>query len=92
MPRYLWLRIALVAAVIIGSAILIFPRDWRGRPRQPINLGLDLQGGIHLVLGVDLEKGVENVLDRPVDLGLDLTILGAQLQERNHWSQKYCFL
>ena len=64
MPRYLWLRIALVAAVIIGSAILIFPRDWRGRPRQPINLGLDLQGGIHLVLGVDLEKGVENVLDR----------------------------
>jgi preprotein translocase subunit SecD len=64
MPRYLWLRIALVAAVIIGSAILIFPRDWRGRPRQPINLGLDLQGGIHLVLGVDLDKGVENVLDR----------------------------
>jgi preprotein translocase subunit SecD len=64
MPRYLWLRIALVAAVIIGSAILIFPRDWRGRPRQPINLGLDLQGGIHLVLGVELEKGVENVLDR----------------------------
>ena len=40
------------------------PRDWRGQPRQPINLGLDLQGGIHLVLGVDLEKAVENVLDR----------------------------
>ncbi len=64
MPRYLWLRIALVAAVIVASAILISPRDWRGRPRQPINLGLDLQGGIHLVLGVDLDRGVENVLDR----------------------------
>jgi preprotein translocase subunit SecD len=64
MPRYLWLRIAIVVAVIVGSAILISPRGWRGQPRKPINLGLDLQGGIHLVLGVDLEKGIENVLDR----------------------------
>src|SRR5262245_26675021 len=64
MPRYLWLRIAVVAAVIVGSVILVSPRDWRGEPRKPINLGLDLQGGIHLVLGVDLEKGIENVLDR----------------------------
>jgi preprotein translocase subunit SecD len=64
MPRYLPLRIALVVAVIVGSAILISPRDWRGQPRQPINLGLDLQGGIHLVLGVDLEKGIANVLER----------------------------
>ena len=57
MPRYLWLRIGIVVAVIVGSALLLAPRDWRGQPRQPINLGLDLQGGIHLVLGVDLEKG-----------------------------------
>jgi preprotein translocase subunit SecD len=64
MPRYLWVRIGIVLAVIVGSLVLIAPRDWRGHPRQPINLGLDLQGGIHLVLGVDLEKGIENVLDR----------------------------
>src|SRR5215831_16210008 len=64
MPRYLWLRIAILAAVIVGSVALISPRDWRGQPRQPINLGLDLQGGIHLVLGVDLDKGIDNVLDR----------------------------
>ena len=64
MPRYLWLRIGVVVAVIVGSLLLVAPRDWRGQPRQPINLGLDLQGGIHLVLGVDLEKGIENVLDR----------------------------
>ena len=64
MPRYLWLRIGVVVAVIVGSILLVAPRDWRGHPRQPINLGLDLQGGIHLVLGVDLEKGIENVLDR----------------------------
>ena len=64
MPRYLWLRIAIVVAVIVASVALISPRDWRGQPRQPINLGLDLQGGIHLVLGVDLDKGIDNVLDR----------------------------
>ena len=64
MPRYLWLRVTLVLAVIVGSAALVSPRDWRGQPRQPINLGLDLQGGIHMVLGVDLEKGIDNVLDR----------------------------
>ncbi len=64
MPRYLWLRIGVVVAVIVGSLVLVAPRDWRGQPRQPINLGLDLQGGIHLVLGVDLEKGIQNVLDR----------------------------
>ena len=64
MPRYLWLRIAIVVAVIVGSVVLISPRDWRGQRRQPINLGLDLQGGIHLVLGVDLDKGIDNVLDR----------------------------
>ena len=48
----------------LASVLLVAPRDWRGQPRQPINLGLDLQGGIHLVLGVDLDKGIENVLDR----------------------------
>jgi preprotein translocase subunit SecD len=62
MPRYLWLRIVIVLAAIAASVILVSPRDWRGQPRQPINLGLDLQGGIHLVLGVDLEKGIENDL------------------------------
>ena len=53
-----------MVAVIVASVLLVAPRDWRGQPRQPINLGLDLQGGIHLVLGVDLDKGIQNVLDR----------------------------
>jgi preprotein translocase subunit SecD len=81
MPRYLWLRVAVVVAVIVGSALLVSPRDWRGHPRQPINLGLDLQGGIHLVLGVDLDKGIENVLDR---MGGDLR---AALQKKGIGAQ-----
>jgi preprotein translocase subunit SecD len=82
MPRYLWLRVTLVLAVIVGSAALVSPRDWRGQPRQPINLGLDLQGGIHMVLGVDLEKGIDNVLDRmagDVRTGLQKKGIGAQV-------------
>ena len=87
MPRYLWLRIGIVLAVIVGSLVLISPRDWRGHPRQPINLGLDLQGGIHLVLGVDLEKGIENVLDRTAgDLrqALQKKGIGAQVTRQGH--------
>lgn len=33
-------------------------------PYKKINLGLDLQGGMHLVLQVDNEKAVENTVDR----------------------------
>src|ERR1700693_2590827 len=58
MPRYLPIRIALVAAVIAASAWYLYP------PRKSINLGLDRQGGIHLVLGVDVDKAVENVVER----------------------------
>ena len=35
-------------------------------PPEPISLGLDLQGGMHLVLEVDAEKAVENALERRV--------------------------
>jgi preprotein translocase subunit SecD len=58
MPRYLWLRIGIVAVVILASVWYLYP------PRQTINLGLDLQGGIHLVLGVEVDKAVENVVER----------------------------
>jgi preprotein translocase subunit SecD len=36
-------------------------------PHKTINLGLDLQGGMHLVLEVDLEKAVENTVSRILD-------------------------
>jgi preprotein translocase subunit SecD len=87
MPRYLWLRIAVVLAVIVGSVVLVSPRDWRGQPRRPIALGLDLQGGIHLVLGVDLEKGIDNVLDRlagDLRAGLQKKGIGAQVTRQGH--------
>jgi preprotein translocase subunit SecD len=36
-------------------------------PHKKINLGLDLQGGMHLVLQVDLAKAVESTVDRSYD-------------------------
>ena len=36
-------------------------------PYKKINLGLDLQGGMHLVLQVDLAKAVESTVDRSFD-------------------------
>ncbi len=58
MRRYLWLRIAIVAAVVVGSIWYVYP------PRKTINLGLDLQGGIHLVLGVQVDKAIDNQAER----------------------------
>jgi preprotein translocase subunit SecD len=76
MPRYLWLRVGIVLAVIAVSLWYVYP------PRQKINLGLDLQGGIHLVLAVDVDKAIENVVERQAgDLrsALEKKGIGAQV-------------
>ena len=64
---------ALVVAVIIAAVIYVLPTvDMRlnGKtqptlwPKKKINLGLDLQGGMHLVLEVETEKAVESTVER----------------------------
>jgi preprotein translocase subunit SecD len=42
-------------------------------PKKQINLGLDLQGGMHLVLEVDTEKAVEGQIERMADDMKNLT-------------------
>jgi preprotein translocase subunit SecD len=61
MPRRLWLRIGLVALVVVGSIWYLYP------PRESINLGLDLQGGIHLMLGVEVDKYVTGQTERAAE-------------------------
>jgi preprotein translocase subunit SecD len=61
MRRQLGARIALVAVVIAVSIWYLYP------PAKTINLGLDLQGGIHLVLGVDVDKALEAQVERAGD-------------------------
>ena len=77
MRRNLWLRLGIVAAVIVGSVIYLYPPPFvqpllyghapagkGGLLPRTINLGLDLQGGIHLVLGIDLDKALEAQVER----------------------------
>ena len=79
MRRYLWLRIGIVLVAILGSLTYLYPppgiREYLYGPGSglarkggllppTLNLGLDLQGGIHLVLGVDADKVLESQVER----------------------------
>jgi preprotein translocase subunit SecD len=61
MPKHLGWRIGLVVVVLLGSLWYLYP------PREAVNLGLDLQGGIHLVLGVETDKAVASQVERAAE-------------------------
>jgi preprotein translocase subunit SecD len=61
MPRNLRTRAALVLIVLVASIWYLYP------PKKTISLGLDLQGGIHLVLGVETDKHVAGQTDRAAE-------------------------
>jgi preprotein translocase subunit SecD len=61
MRRQLGIRIGLVVVVVALAVWYLYP------PAKTINLGLDLQGGIHLVLGVDVDKALEAQVERAGD-------------------------
>ncbi len=54
-------KIPLILLVVLGAVFLAYPL------KDKISLGLDLQGGMHLVLEVQTEKAVEAGLDRRAD-------------------------
>jgi preprotein translocase subunit SecD len=58
MPRRLWLRASTIAAVVALAVWYLYP------PGRTINLGLDLRGGIHLVLGVEADKAIAAQTER----------------------------
>jgi len=59
-----WRPIA-VLVVILTAIVYVLPSVWPGVwPHKKINLGLDLQGGMHLVLEVDTNKAVEDAIER----------------------------
>ena len=54
-----------VLVVIAAALIYVLPTFRPGMwPHKKINLGLDLQGGMHLVLEVDTDKAVEDTIER----------------------------
>ncbi len=78
-------RLALLAVVLVMSFIFFLPSyqplyrqlpDWLKTvlPNKGITLGLDLQGGIHLVLEVEEDRAVEIAVDRSVVAIQDLLV------------------
>ncbi len=71
MPRMLKWKIALLAFLTLLSVLLVLPSFYPNLPSwylkhiygQRLKLGLDLQGGMHLVLQVDIEKAIQNALN-----------------------------
>ena len=61
--------LALAAVVyLLPTFVTDLPDFWKSvLPTQRVHLGLDLQGGTHLVMTVDVQKALENALDHNVD-------------------------
>ena len=58
-------RLIVIIAVIVTAIIYVLPTFKPGILHgKQINLGLDLQGGMHLVLEVDTDKAVEGRIER----------------------------
>jgi len=69
-PRWkLWLILAVLVISAMGSLpnIATPPSWWPSGLSKPLNLGLDLKGGVHLVLDVDVDKAVERSVEEDVD-------------------------
>lgn len=66
------LRISITAIVCLAALIFLIPTfvpnipsPWnKYLPKEKIHLGLDLQGGMHLVLEVDTQKAMEAMMER----------------------------
>ena len=71
MSKGLTWRISLIVLFLLLSALYLtptlvdkLPSWWKGvLPKDKIHLGLDLQGGTHLVMEVETQKAVEGSLD-----------------------------
>jgi preprotein translocase subunit SecD len=68
LSRNLTVKGAIVAIVILVALVYLVPTlagkapDWM--PTEKIHLGLDLQGGMHLVLEVEVAKAVDSAVER----------------------------
>ncbi|MDR3607210.1 MAG: protein translocase subunit SecD [Oligoflexia bacterium] len=84
MSRSWWAKCLLLIFVTVLSLVYVYPtvarldlEKTKFPFKQKINLGLDLQGGLYLVLGVDFNKVYKDVLDRQV------SSLDSRLKEKN---------
>ena len=86
------LRFRVILIVLICIVALFFltptliqelPDFWKQKlPKDKIRLGLDLQGGMHLVLEVDTTKAIESMMER-LSVNLKETIMAQKIRFRN---------
>ncbi len=71
--KFFTIKRVLILGVIVAAVVYLLPTFTNTWPHKKINLGLDLQGGMHLVLEVQSEEAVKAELDRTISqLKLDL--------------------
>jgi len=84
-------RAALFAGLAVAAVVVLVPTIVRPAPtwwpwKQPVRLGLDLQGGTHLLYGVDVDQAIDTSVDRAMqDLERELrdAQIGATSVERD---------
>jgi len=79
------MRGAIALFVILIALFYLIPSLTPGLPflpKEKINLGLDLQGGMHLVLEVETEKAVESTAER-VSNDLKETLMDKRIRFKN---------
>jgi preprotein translocase subunit SecD len=70
MQKSIFTRLIIIAIILILFTIYAIPTFTKKEalpsffPDKVVHLGLDLKGGMHLVLGVDTEKAVETIVGR----------------------------
>ncbi len=71
MPKALRWKFALLAFLVVASVVLVIPSFYPNTPQwfkkyvyqEGLKLGLDLQGGMHLILKVDVDQAVRNAAE-----------------------------
>jgi preprotein translocase subunit SecD len=70
MSKKWWMKFSLLVLVTVVSVAYVLPTFKKAQPSKgawfskKINLGLDLQGGLYLVMGVDFNKVFREIADR----------------------------
>jgi preprotein translocase subunit SecD len=60
----MWWKLVLIAVVIVGFSAAVVPT---GKNPEPINLGLDLKGGTHLVMQVNIDEALRTEVDQAAE-------------------------
>jgi preprotein translocase subunit SecD len=76
-------RAALFVALAVAGIVVLVPTLVRPAPtfrpwKQPVRLGLDLQGGTHLLYAVDIEQAIDGTVDRAMQ-NLERELRDAQI-------------